>query len=42
MRGTTSTSLSLDGMVDRVAEGGPFCAVCFSGEYSAPLVDLEG
>ena len=34
--------LSLDGMVDAVAEGGPFCSACFSGEYSAPLVDLEG
>ena len=34
--------LSLDGMVDAVAERGPFCAACFSGEYSAPLVDLEG
>ena len=33
--------LSLDGLVDAVAEGGPFCAACFSGEYSAPLVDLE-
>ena len=32
----------LDGMVDAVAEGGPFCSACFSGEYSAPLVDLEG
>ncbi|MCY3602266.1 MAG: amidophosphoribosyltransferase [Chloroflexi bacterium] len=33
--------LSLDGLVDAVSEGGPFCAACFSGEYSAPLVDLE-
>ena len=33
--------LSLDGLVDAVAEGGTFCAACFSGEYSAPLVDLE-
>ncbi len=33
--------LSLDGLVDAVAAGGTFCAACFSGEYSAPLVDLE-
>ena len=33
--------LSLDGMVGAVAEGGPFCTACFSGEYPAPLVDLE-
>ncbi len=33
--------LSLDGMVDAVAQGGPFCTACFSGEYTAPLVDLE-
>ncbi len=33
--------LSLDGLVDTVAESGPFYAACFSGEYSAPLVDLK-
>ena len=33
--------LSLDGLVAAVEEHGPFCAACFSGEYSAPLVDLE-
>ena len=33
--------LSLDGLVTAVAEGAPFCTACFSGEYSAPLVDLE-
>ena len=33
--------LSLEGLVGAVNEGGPFCAACFSGEYSAPLVDLE-
>ena len=33
--------LSLEGMEAAVAEAGPFCAACFSGEYSAPLVDLE-
>ena len=32
--------LSLDGMVDAVAEGSPYCTACFSGDYSAPLVDL--
>jgi amidophosphoribosyltransferase len=33
--------LSLDGMNSAVAEYGPFCDACFSGTYSAPLVDLE-
>jgi amidophosphoribosyltransferase len=33
--------LSLDGMHSAVAEYGPFCDACFSGNYSAPLVDLE-
>ena len=33
--------LTLDGLVTAVEEHGPFCAACFSGEYSAPLVDLE-
>ena len=33
--------LSLDGMESAVAERAPFCTACFSGEYSAPLVDLE-
>lgn len=33
--------LSLDGMLEAVAEGGPFCNACFSGEYVAPLVDME-
>lgn len=33
--------LSLDGMNSAVAEYGPFCDACFSGNYSAPLVDLE-
>jgi amidophosphoribosyltransferase len=32
--------LSLEGMVDAVS-GGPYCTACFSGEYSAPLVDVE-
>lgn len=33
--------LSLEGMKEAVAEFGPFCDACFSGEYTAPLVDLE-
>jgi amidophosphoribosyltransferase len=33
--------LSLEGMVDCVAEKGPFCTACFAGNYPAPLVDVE-
>ncbi|HUG39877.1 MAG TPA: amidophosphoribosyltransferase [Longimicrobiales bacterium] len=33
--------LSLEGMTGAVAEAGPFCHACFSGDYTAPLVDLE-
>jgi amidophosphoribosyltransferase len=33
--------LSLQGMTDAVAEYGPFCDACFSGNYTAPLVDIE-
>ncbi|HKJ92203.1 MAG TPA: amidophosphoribosyltransferase [Longimicrobiales bacterium] len=33
--------LSLEGMTQAVQEFGPFCTACFSGDYSAPLVDLE-
>jgi amidophosphoribosyltransferase len=33
--------LSLEGMVEAVASAGPFCTACFSGEYPAPLVDVE-
>ena len=33
--------LSLEGMEGAVAEQGPFCNACFSGEYTAPLVDLD-
>jgi amidophosphoribosyltransferase len=33
--------LSLDGMVGAVEEAGPYCTACFSGEYPAPLVDVE-
>lgn len=33
--------LSLDGMIHAVEEAGPFCHACFSGDYTAPLVDIE-
>ena len=33
--------LSLEGMEQAVAEQGPFCNACFSGNYTAPLVDLD-
>ena len=33
--------LSQEGMEEAVAEKGPFCNACFSGEYTAPLVDVE-
>lgn len=33
--------LSLEGMEEAVKEGGPFCNACFSGDYTAPLVDLD-
>jgi amidophosphoribosyltransferase len=33
--------LSLEGMHAAVAEHGPFCDACFSGNYRAPLVDIE-
>jgi amidophosphoribosyltransferase len=33
--------LSLEGMEGAVAEKGPFCNACFSGDYRAPLVDVE-
>jgi amidophosphoribosyltransferase len=33
--------LSLEGMEEAVAEAGPFCNACFSGNYQAPLVDLD-
>jgi len=33
--------LSLEGMTEAVRQGGPFCDACFSGEYPAPLVDIE-
>jgi amidophosphoribosyltransferase len=33
--------ISLEGMVDAVAEGKPYCTACFSGDYPAPLVDVD-
>ncbi|HSJ24345.1 MAG TPA: amidophosphoribosyltransferase [Longimicrobiales bacterium] len=33
--------LSLEGMQGAVAQHGPFCDACFSGNYTAPLVDLQ-
>jgi amidophosphoribosyltransferase len=33
--------LSLDGMHRAVQEHGPFCDACFSGDYTAPLIDLD-
>jgi amidophosphoribosyltransferase len=33
--------LSLEGMVGAVAKGGPYCTACFSGDYPAPLIDVE-
>jgi len=33
--------LSLEGMTDAVAQQGPFCSACFSGDYTAPLIDPE-
>lgn len=33
--------LSREGMIGAVEQYGPFCDACFSGDYPAPLVDLE-
>jgi amidophosphoribosyltransferase len=33
--------ISLEGMVGAVGEGAPYCNACFSGNYPAPLVDVE-
>ena len=33
--------LSLEGMIGAVQESGPFCDACFTGNYPAPLSDLE-
>lgn len=40
--GVTSLGyLSLEGMLAAVQDAGPFCDACFSGRYTAPLVDLQ-
>jgi glutamine phosphoribosylpyrophosphate amidotransferase len=31
----------LEGMLEAVAERGPYCTACFSGDYPAPLVDVD-
>ncbi len=33
--------LSLEGMLESVKDFGPFCDACFSGNYTAPLVDVQ-
>ena len=33
--------LSLEGMIEAVRDFAPFCTACFSGDYPAPLVDVE-
>ncbi len=33
--------LSQEGMENAVADSGPFCNACFSGDYPAPLVDVD-
>ena len=33
--------LSLEGMLEAVSETGPYCTACFSGDYPAPLVDVD-
>jgi len=33
--------LSLAGMIEAVEDGAPYCTACFSGEYPAPLVDVD-
>ncbi|HSM60763.1 MAG TPA: amidophosphoribosyltransferase [Longimicrobiales bacterium] len=33
--------LSLEGLVEAVAGGAPYCTACFSGDYPAPLVDVD-
>jgi len=33
--------ISLEGLEGAVAEYGPFCNACFSGDYTAPLVDVQ-
>jgi len=33
--------LSMEGMRDAVTEHGPFCDACWTGNYAAPLVDMD-
>jgi amidophosphoribosyltransferase len=33
--------LSLEGMVSAVEDSGPYCDACFTGNYPAPLTDLD-
>jgi amidophosphoribosyltransferase len=33
--------LSLEGMIEAVAAGAPYCTACFSGNYPAPLIDVD-
>ena len=33
--------LSLEGMIEAVAAGGPYCTACFSGDYPAPRTDVD-
>jgi len=33
--------LSLEGMVDAAGGAGAYCTACFSGNYPAPLVDVD-
>ena len=33
--------LSLEGMIEAVAHGGPYCTACFSGNYPTNLTDVE-
>jgi len=33
--------LSLEGMLDAVKDYGPYCDACFTGNYPAPLTDVE-
>ncbi len=33
--------LSMEGMRGAVADFGPFCDACWTGDYPAPLIDIE-
>ena len=34
-------NINLESMIEAVAETGPYCTACFSGDYPAPLVDVD-